>query len=191
MFQASLLPFIDSAHFIFGIKEGFLQEECSGYMTVAALSGKGGRGKNTAAAFIDFSQARTFADCEADAPNLHLVGGDWGEPECFDYLGSQKASVAPALCVGCGACQAVCRFAGLTPGTSRVIGPYPCEGCGVCVNKWDTSPEKTEEIERFCEENSIPYAAGFPMPRKPPPPSTREKHRGGGLFRFPCAAAGI
>ena len=110
MFQASLLPFIDSAHFIFGIKEGFLQEECSGYMTVAALSGKGGRGKNTAAAFIDFSQARAFADCEADAPNLHLVGGDWGEPECFDYLGSQKASVAPALCVGCGACQAVCRF---------------------------------------------------------------------------------
>ena len=38
------------------------------------LSGKGGTGKTTtAAAFIHFSQTRAMADCDVDAPNLHLV----------------------------------------------------------------------------------------------------------------------
>ena len=38
------------------------------------LSGKGGTGKTTtAAAFIRFSKAKAFADCDVDAPNLHLV----------------------------------------------------------------------------------------------------------------------
>ena len=38
------------------------------------LSGKGGTGKTTtAAAFIRFSQAKAIADCDVDAPNLHLV----------------------------------------------------------------------------------------------------------------------
>lgn len=37
------------------------------------LSGKGGTGKTTtAAAFICFAQARAAADCDVDAPNLHL-----------------------------------------------------------------------------------------------------------------------
>ena len=40
------------------------------------LSGKGGTGKTTvAAAFIDLLSARAFADCDVDAPNLHLVAG--------------------------------------------------------------------------------------------------------------------
>ena len=38
------------------------------------LSGKGGTGKTTAAAaFIDFMNAKAFADCDVDAPNLHIV----------------------------------------------------------------------------------------------------------------------
>lgn len=38
------------------------------------LSGKGGTGKTTtAAAFIRFSEAKAFADCDVDAPNLHIV----------------------------------------------------------------------------------------------------------------------
>ena len=38
------------------------------------LSGKGGTGKTTtAAAFSRFAQARAIADCDVDAPNLHLV----------------------------------------------------------------------------------------------------------------------
>ncbi len=67
------------------------------------LSGKGGTGKTTtSAAFIQFAQARAFADCDVDAPNLHLVQAVEGEPEAFDYLGSEKASIDPELCTGCG-----------------------------------------------------------------------------------------
>ena len=69
------------------------------------LSGKGGTGKTTtAAAFAAFSNTRAAADCDVDAPNLHLVQAVEGEPEAFDYLGSEKASIDPELCTGCGIC---------------------------------------------------------------------------------------
>ena len=38
------------------------------------LSGKGGTGKTTiASAFIRLSKAKAYADCDVDAPNLHLI----------------------------------------------------------------------------------------------------------------------
>ena len=38
------------------------------------LSGKGGTGKTTSAsAFIKLSDAKAYADCDVDAPNLHLI----------------------------------------------------------------------------------------------------------------------
>ena len=38
------------------------------------LSGKGGTGKTTiASAFIKLSGANIYADCDIDAPNLHLI----------------------------------------------------------------------------------------------------------------------
>ena len=74
------------------------------------LSGKGGTGKTTAAAaFIRFADARAFADCDVDAPNLHLVvrPGDTPEPSIYDFLGSQKAADrSRKLCIGCGAMRA-------------------------------------------------------------------------------------
>jgi len=99
------------------------------------LSGKGGTGKTTAAAaFIRFADARAFADCDVDAPNLHLVAGVGGTPERFDYLGSRKASVDPEKCTGCGACVNVCRFDAIKKTESLCeIVPYSCEGCGVCA----------------------------------------------------------
>jgi MinD superfamily P-loop ATPase len=40
------------------------------------LSGKGGTGKTTvSAAFIALSNAQACADCDVDAPNLHLILG--------------------------------------------------------------------------------------------------------------------
>ena len=32
----------------------------------------------------------------------------------------------------------------------------------VCVNKWDVSPEHTEEIKRFCQEEHLPFVGQIP-----------------------------
>ena len=51
------------------------------------LSGKGGTGKTTtAAAFIRFAQAKAAADCDVDAPNLHLVTEQTVQPLVEDFL---------------------------------------------------------------------------------------------------------
>jgi len=98
------------------------------------LSGKGGTGKTTAAAaFIDFMKARAFADCDVDAPNLHLVAKLTGEPHTSDYYGSQKARIDPEKCTGCGACYDHCRFQAIKKsGSVYQVDAFACEGCGVC-----------------------------------------------------------
>ena len=55
------------------------------------LSGKGGTGKTTtAAAFIHFSQTRAMADCDVDAPNLHLVAAPPVSPEISEFLEGRR-----------------------------------------------------------------------------------------------------
>lgn len=98
------------------------------------LSGKGGTGKTTtAAAFIRFSQTKAMADCDVDAPNLHLVNGQTTEPEISEFLGGDKAVIDPQRCIGCGICKEHCRFDALQEqdGVYRVQ-EVSCEGCGVC-----------------------------------------------------------
>ena len=98
------------------------------------LSGKGGTGKTTtAAAFIRFAQARAMADCDVDAPNLHLVSAQTVQPVISEFLGGDKAGIDPANCVGCGLCQKHCRFDAIEEKNGRyTVNEYACEGCGVC-----------------------------------------------------------
>ena len=98
------------------------------------LSGKGGTGKTTtAAAFIYFSKTHLFADCDVDAPNLHLVAGKLAIPENFDYMGSKKAKIQSDKCISCGSCQAACRFEAIICRDGKYfIDEFSCEGCGVC-----------------------------------------------------------
>jgi MinD superfamily P-loop ATPase len=98
------------------------------------LSGKGGTCKTTvAAAFIRLSEAKAYADCDVDAPNLHLVTQKIPLPERRDYYGLPKARINPELCRYCSRCRDNCRFGAieLTLSSYRV-DPYACEGCGVC-----------------------------------------------------------
>ena len=99
------------------------------------LSGKGGTGKTTtAAAFIGFAKAEAFADCDVDAPNLHLVVQMDTKPEQTTYYGSQKATIQPEKCAGCGLCASACRFHAIRFEAGRyAVNEYACEGCGVCA----------------------------------------------------------
>ena len=116
------------------------------------LSGKGGTGKTTmASSFIALSKAKTYADCDVDAPNLHLIRGkEYGivdeflkdEVEVSENKGSYKTSPYFAMpksfidqksCVKCGSCKNVCRFNAidLINGEYKV-NTFACEGCNVC-----------------------------------------------------------
>lgn len=98
------------------------------------LSGKGGTGKTTtASAFIQFAMARAFADCDVDAPNLHLITHVGAEPEKTAFRGGNKAHIDPAKCINCGECARKCRFNAIkAAGAVRYVDEFACEGCGVC-----------------------------------------------------------
>lgn len=98
------------------------------------LSGKGGTGKTTVAgAFIFLSKAKACADCDVDAPNLHLISHPSRPPERADYFGMPKARIDSDKCIGCGDCLSHCRFDAIEAGTSFRVKPFACEGCGVCA----------------------------------------------------------
>ena len=97
------------------------------------LSGKGGTGKTTVAgALIKLSQARAYADCDVDAPNLHLSMIHTNAPERFDYYGMPKAQIDVNTCIGCGNCEEHCRFDAIIQKNGYVVDLFSCEGCGVC-----------------------------------------------------------
>ncbi|HHX75604.1 MAG TPA: 4Fe-4S binding protein [Firmicutes bacterium] len=95
------------------------------------LSGKGGTGKTTvAASFIRLAgQRKAFADCDVDAPNLHLSLAADGLQVNEPYYGYQKASLDRSLCQECGRCEQYCRFGAIREYT---VNELFCEGCGVC-----------------------------------------------------------
>ena len=97
------------------------------------LSGKGGTGKTTvASAFIELARAKTFADCDVEAPNLHLVTGLAADPASRDFYGLPVASIDPEACILCGLCREHCRFDAIRLEDTYIVDPFVCEGCAVC-----------------------------------------------------------
>lgn len=100
------------------------------------LSGKGGTGKTTVAtALIHLFDARVFADCDVDAPNLHLMMHHHVLRDQRKFLGMDKAVITPTLCNACGICQTHCRFEAIHYNATtekHEVNPFACEGCGVC-----------------------------------------------------------
>ncbi len=99
---------------------------------ILVLSGKGGTGKTTvASAFIEISKARAYADCDVEAPNLHLVNKVMNK-KSKPYYGMSKAFIVQEKCIECGLCQTNCRFDSIDFDGKYTINPYACEGCSVC-----------------------------------------------------------
>lgn len=100
------------------------------------LSGKGGTGKTTiAAAFIKLAEAKAYADCDVDAPNLHLVMQNLAEPERSDFYGLDKAEIDQDRCIKCGICEKHCNFDAIHYNESKeqyIVDEFACEGCSVC-----------------------------------------------------------
>ena len=114
------------------------------------LSGKGGTGKTTVAgAFIKLSNVKAYADCDIDAPNLHLIMEQGSKPENSDYYGLNKAVIDKNKCIKCNLCYENCRFDAINNCDGYEANIYDCEGCGVC--------------EALCPSSAIslvPYKAG-------------------------------
>jgi len=96
------------------------------------LSGKGGTGKTTiSSSFIKLSHSLQFADCDVEAPNLHLMYSK-GNKYSESYHGLDKAIINQDVCIECGLCVEHCRFHAIVNNDGFKVNPYKCEGCGVC-----------------------------------------------------------
>ncbi|MHA2426851.1 MAG: ATP-binding protein [Candidatus Hermodarchaeia archaeon] len=97
---------------------------------LVVVSGKGGTGKTTiTASLAALASEPVVADCDVDAPNLHLLLNPKVQ-DTEEFIAANVAVIDPTLCRACGACELNCRFGAI--GSDFVVDPIMCEGCGVC-----------------------------------------------------------
>ena len=107
---------------------------------ITVLSGKGGTGKTTITAVLAqlSSPFSIIADCDVDAPNLHLLL-DPKNKSSERFMSGKLAIKNQDKCSECGKCLEVCRFDAISP--ELEVDSVRCEGCGACA--W------------ICPENAI------------------------------------
>jgi len=97
---------------------------------LTVISGKGGTGKTSiVSAFASLSKNAVFADCDVDAPDLHIIF----KPKILekkDFYGNKIPFIDEEKCIKCGKCREHCRFDAITE-EIKVIDEK-CEGCAVC-----------------------------------------------------------
>lgn len=132
------------------------------------LSGKGGTGKTTvASSFIRLLNAKLYADCDVDAPNLHLLyKGDLAKET--DFYGLPKATIDSSKCISCGKCQKYCKFNAIENDNGYKVEPLDCEGCGVCeivcsVGAISLSTAKAGDLRLFTNEDKVFSTAELKM----------------------------
>ena len=111
------------------------------------LSGKGGTGKTSlCASFAVLAGRSILADCDVDAPDLHLLLSPRPK-ERHEFLAGWEVSIREEECTGCGLCSELCRFEAIepSPGGAFHIVPLLCEGCRVCAH---FCPARAIEVTR-------------------------------------------
>jgi MinD superfamily P-loop ATPase len=97
---------------------------------IVVISGKGGTGKTTlTSSFVPYFQDLLVADCDVDAPDLHILF-DREIKEETDFVGLKKARLDKSKCIDCKICYESCKFDAISE--SVEINSTKCEGCGVC-----------------------------------------------------------
>lgn len=98
---------------------------------ITVISGKGGTGKTSVLASLAYLARgdAVVADCDVDAPDLHLILKPKIE-ETRDFVGLQTAVIDELKCTQCGACQDNCRFDAIR---NFQVNFRHCEGCKVCA----------------------------------------------------------
>ena len=133
------------------------------------LSGKGGTGKTTiAGAFIKLANAKAYADCDVDAPNLHLIMNQLAEPKRTDYFGLPKAEINTDSCIQCDLCRQNCRFGAINVNDVYKVDVYACEGCGVCeaicpAGAVTLKPAVTGELKLYSDADKVFSTAQLKM----------------------------
>jgi len=103
---------------------------------IVVISGKGGTGKTSiVASFAALAENMVIADCDVDAPDLHLLLKPIVK-EKIEFRGSKVALIDKAKCTECGICMERCRFGAIK---DYEVDPILCEGCGVCVYSCPTN----------------------------------------------------
>jgi MinD superfamily P-loop ATPase len=97
---------------------------------IVFISGKGGTGKSTVVASLSLLvKNKIMADCDVDAPNLHLLlNGKRLQKDVF--YGAERAVIDEEKCIFCGRCRQVCRFDAISEDIE--VLSMKCEGCGAC-----------------------------------------------------------
>lgn len=113
---------------------------------ITVISGKGGTGKTTFTANLaSLLDNLVLADCDVDAPNLHLLLNPVNKSEEV-YKGAKLAVKNQWICIDCGKCYDYCRYNAITSDDFQVKN-LKCEGCGVCAEVCPTDALKLESIE--------------------------------------------
>jgi len=115
---------------------------------LVVISGKGGTGKTSiTASFFALAHKTAVADCDVDAADLHLVL-DPVVRRRWPFAGGSTAVVDPRKCTGCGLCAEHCRFDALRTQAGEATLTYEVDaiGCEGCGVCVDICPEDAIEL---------------------------------------------